>query len=54
VGNGCWAAASEGAVVGLGESGGVAALAGSPGKGNWSAADDFFAAGVEGVQGFAV
>jgi len=53
VGNGCWAAASEGVVVGLGESGGFAGLAGSPGNGNCSAADGFFAAGAGG-QGLVV
>jgi len=70
VGNGCWAAASDGVVVvfvvglgesgggvaGLGESGGVFGLLGSPGNGNCSAAEDgFFAAGVGGGgQGLAV
>ena len=67
VGNGCWAAASDGVVVlGLGESGGVVeelgasggffGLLGSPGNGNCSAAEDgFFAAGAAGgAQGLAV
>jgi hypothetical protein len=52
VGNGCWVAASEGVVVGLGESGtfaGMVGLAGSPGNGNCSAGKDFFAAGVQGL-----
>jgi hypothetical protein len=56
VGNGCWAAASAGLVVGLGvglgESGGFAGLLVSPGNGNCSAADGFFAAGAGG-QGLA-
>jgi len=52
VGNGCCEAASEGVVVGLGESGGGAGLAGVPGKGNCSAVD-FLAAGG-GVQGLVV
>jgi hypothetical protein len=43
VGNGCCVAASEGVVVGLGESGGAAGLAGLPGKGNCSAAVGFLA-----------
>jgi hypothetical protein len=57
VGNGCWVAASEGVVVGLGESGafvGGAGLVVSPGNGNCTAGEDFFAAGVAGVQGLAV
>jgi len=68
VGNGCWAAASDGVVVvfvaglgesggveGLGESGGFFGLLGSPGNGNCSAAEDgFFAAGAGGGQGLAV
>ncbi len=60
VGNGCWAAASDGVVVvfvvGLGESGGVFGLLGSPGNGNCSAAEDgFFVAGAGGGgQGLAV
>jgi hypothetical protein len=57
VGNGCWVAASEGVVVGLGESGafvGGAGLVLSPGNGNCTAGEDFFAAGVAGVQGLAV
>ena len=60
VGNGCWAAASEGVVVlgvgesggVLGESGGVLGLAVSPGNGNCSAAElGFFAVGAGEVQG---
>jgi hypothetical protein len=66
VGNGCWAAASEGVVfVGLGESGVVVEGVGesgeffglvvSPGNGNCSAAEvGFFAVGADGVQGLAV
>ena len=65
VGNGCWAAASDGVVFagpgesgglvdGLGESGGLAGLAGLPGNGNCSAAEaGFFAAGAGGGQGLA-
>jgi hypothetical protein len=52
VGNGCWVAASEGVVVGLGESGAFAGgvgLVDSPGNGNCSAGEDFFAAGVHGL-----
>jgi hypothetical protein len=48
VGNGCCAAASEGVVVGVGESGGVAGLAGWPGKGNCSAVD-FLEVGGQGL-----
>jgi hypothetical protein len=66
VGNGCWAAASDGVVVfglgesggileGLGESGGFFGLLGSPGNGNCSAVEaGFLAAGAGGAQGFAV
>jgi hypothetical protein len=54
VGNGCCAAASDGEVVGLGESGGVAGLVGWPGKGNCSAAVGFLAAGAGGGQGLVV
>jgi hypothetical protein len=69
VGNGCWAAASEGAVVlfvagpgesgvvveGDGASGEVFGLLGSPGNGNCSAAEDgFFVARAGGVQGLVV
>ena len=64
VGNGCWAAASEGVVVlglaglgesggvleGLGESGGFLGLLVSPGNGNCSAAEvGFLAAGGQGL-----
>jgi hypothetical protein len=38
-------------VAGAGESGGFAGLATSPGKGNCSATDGFFAAGAGGGQG---
>ena len=52
MGNGCWVAASEGVVVGLGESGAFAGgvgLVDSPGNGNCSAEEDFFAAGMQGL-----
>lgn len=65
MGNGCWAAASDGVVVvglgesggteGLGESGGVFGLLDSPGNGNCSAAEaGFLAVGAAGEQGFVV
>ena len=48
VGKGCSVAASDGVDLGLGESGGFAGLAATPGNGNCSAVEGFLAGAAAG------